>query len=213
MVKFDRVVAINYTDKTDMKQPSLKTILSNSTKLEDRLVNHYGDLKGLVKVLKSQGYRIVLTQGVWDLLHEGHANYLQQAKGKGDILIVGVDSDEFTKIRKGPNRPVVPEKERMHMLSHVRCVDILTKREDTGDIDDLVKAVEPDVFVMSQTTGDFKSLEENLKKWCGEVCVLEPQATTSTTARIRNLTIDGAQQLADEINTLTSEFIKKIKNG
>lgn len=196
-----------------MNRPSLKSILSNSTKLEDRLVNDYAELTKLVKLLKEQGYKIVLTQGVWDLLHEGHANYLQKAKDKGDILIVGVDTDVFTRQRKGPSRPIVPETERMHMLSHVRCVDILTKREDTGDIDDLVKAVEPDVFVVSQTTSDFKSQEETLKQWCGEVCIFEPQSTTSTTARIRNLTIEGAQKMADEIKSVIDNFINKIKFG
>ena len=196
-----------------MKNPSLKTILSSSTRLEDRLVNDYDELKKMVNLLKDQGYRIVLTQGVWDLLHEGHANYLQKAKDKGDILIVGVDSDKFTKQRKGPTRPVVPEKERMHMLAHVRCVDILTKREGTGDMDDLVKAVEPDVFVISKTTGDFKSKKDSLMKWCGDVYELSPQSTTSTTARIRNLTIEGAQKLADEVKELTDNFINRIKNG
>lgn len=197
--------------KKSHKKPSIKTILSNSTKLEDRLINNYSELKSLVNLLKQQGYKVVLTQGVWDLLHEGHANYLQKAKDKGDILIVGVDSDKFTRHRKGPSRPIVPEKERMHMLSHVRCVDILTIREDTGDIDDLVKAVEPDVFVISKTTNDFKSQKNSLKKWCKDICVLEPQSTTSTTARIRNLTIEGAQKLADEINGVVKNFLNKIK--
>jgi D-glycero-beta-D-manno-heptose 1-phosphate adenylyltransferase len=206
-------MAVIILKKLNMKSPSIKNILSNSSKLEDRLVNDYGDLKKLVKLLKEQDYRVVLTQGVWDLLHEGHANYLQKARERGDILVVGVDSDEFTRKRKGPSRPVVPQKERMHMLAHVRCVDILTIREDTGDIDDLVKTVEPDVFVVSTTTKDFKSQMEHLKQWCGEVCVFEPQSTTSTTARIRSLSIEEAEKLAKEVKDMAETFIDKIKNG
>jgi D-beta-D-heptose 7-phosphate kinase/D-beta-D-heptose 1-phosphate adenosyltransferase len=75
------------------------------------------DIRKVVNFLKKNDYKIVLTQGVWDLIHEGHAKYLQKAKEFGDILIVAVDTDEVVRYRKGPNRPIVPEKERVRMIS------------------------------------------------------------------------------------------------
>jgi rfaE bifunctional protein nucleotidyltransferase chain/domain len=138
---------------------------------------------------------VVLTQGVYDLLHEGHALYLEMAKSYGDILIVGVDSDELTRLRKGPNRPIVPQEERVKMLIHLRHVDVVTLREAHHDIGELIRLVHPDVLITSTSTEDFKKDlgKGTYNEYCGEIVVLPPQAATSTTARIRNLTIEGAQ--------------------
>jgi len=129
--------------------------------------------------------------------------------------VVGVASDKLTKLRKGPNRPIVPEKERVNMLLHLRHVDMVTIREANQDIGELIRLVRPDVLVTSSSTEDFKKDLEARKydEFCGEVVVLPPQATTTTTARIRNLTIEGAEKLAREITKLTENFIKEIKNG
>ncbi|NCO62165.1 adenylyltransferase/cytidyltransferase family protein [Candidatus Kaiserbacteria bacterium] len=109
----------------------IKNILSPGANLKDRFIPDLNELKQVIGDLKCMGYRIVLTQGVYDPLHEGHARYLEKALSYGDILVVGVDSDELTRLRKGPNRPVVPQKERLQMLAHLRHVSILTLREKT----------------------------------------------------------------------------------
>jgi D-beta-D-heptose 7-phosphate kinase/D-beta-D-heptose 1-phosphate adenosyltransferase len=192
---------------------TLKDVLSSDTALEKRVVRDLKDLKRLVTTLKEEGYRIVLTQGVWDLIHEGHARYLEESKKHGDILIVGVDSDELTKKRKGPSRPIVPETERLRMVSHLRSVDLLTIRNVNDDIGELIRTIEPDVLIVSKSTKDFtKKLKQDYAPICGKIVDLEPQATTSTTARIRQLTIEGAQKLADEVKDLTDDFINRIKN-
>lgn len=193
---------------------TLKDILSSNTPPEKRVIRDIDNLKRVVNSLKNEGYKIVLTQGVWDLIHEGHAKYLAEAKSYGDILIVGVDSDALTKKRKGPSRPIVPEAERIRMVSHLRSVDILTVRGVKDDIGMLIKTVKPDVLVVSKTTKDFtKQLKKDYSSFCGKIVDLNPQSTTSTTARIRTLTIEGAQNLADEIKILTDNFINKIKFG
>jgi rfaE bifunctional protein nucleotidyltransferase chain/domain len=183
--------------------------------MKERFIPEHAELEKLVKELKKSGKRIVLTQGVYDLLHEGHALYLQAAKSHGDILIVGVDSDELTKMRKGPNRPIVPQSERVNMLLHLRHVDYVTIREASHDIGALIRLVRPDVLITSTSTEDFKKDLDSGKyrEYCGTVIVLPPQATTSTTARIRNLTIEGAEKLAREVQKLTERFLNEIKNG
>jgi len=193
----------------------ISRILDRKTNFSERFIPDHAELDKLVKTLKKKGLKIVLTQGVYDLIHEGHALYLEAGKSYGDILIVGVDSDELTKLRKGPNRPIVPQNERVKMLIHLRHVDIVTIREAKNDIGELIRLVKPDVLITSSSTNDFKNdlAAGKYGAYCGKIVTLPPQATTSTTARVRNLTIDGASQLAREINKLTQDFIKSIRNS
>ena len=187
---------------------TVKNILAPGSNLKDRFIPSYFELKQVVRDLKRMGYRVVLTQGVYDMLHEGHARYLEKALSYGDILVVGVDSDELTRKRKGPNRPVVPQNERLNMLAHLRSVGILTLREVNQDIGALIKCIEPDVLITSASTKDFTRSEATAyKEWCGKVVVLPPQAATSTTARVRILTIGGADQLAQEIMTAVPQIV------
>ncbi len=194
-----------------MSDTKIKEILSGKTEFESRFVKDFDQLDSLVKMLKKMGYRIVLTQGVYDLLHEGHAKYLENAKSHGDILIVGIDSDELTKQRKGPTRPIVPQEERVKMLAHLRHVDIIVLRETKHEIGDLIRLVKPDVLVVSSSTTDFpKEMAMEYEKNCGQIIMLPPQSTTTTSARIRTLFIEGAEKLASEINKLTKDFLEKF---
>ena len=183
--------------------------------IKKRFLPDHKELEEMVGEWKKGGAKVVLTQGVYDLIHEGHALYLEAAKAHGDILVVGVDSDELTRIRKGPNRPIVPEQERVNMLLHLRDVDVVTIREARHDIGELIRLVRPDVLVTSSSTEDFKNDlgAGKYDEYCGTIVVLPPQATMSTTARIRNLTIDGAEKLAREVQKLTENFLKDIREN
>lgn len=181
-------------------QGAIKNILGNGSNLKDRFIPDLKELKKVTDDLKRMGYRIVLTQGVYDMIHEGHARYLEKALSYGDILVVGVDSDELTRKRKGPSRPIVPQSERLQMLAHLRSVGILTLREAKHGLGKLIETVRPDVLITSSSTNDFGKKEvAAYKKVCGKIVTLPPQAATSTTARVRTLTITGADELAREI--------------
>ncbi|KKW28223.1 MAG: Bifunctional synthase/transferase [Candidatus Uhrbacteria bacterium GW2011_GWD2_52_7] len=181
---------------------------------EKRFVPDQARLKVLVESLKALGMRIVLTQGVYDLIHEGHATYLERAKSYGDILIVGIDSDELTKIRKGPKRPIVPQDERVNMLLHLRHVDLVTIKEAHHGIGDIISMIKPDVMVFSSSTTDVPQVDiDTYKQHCGEIVVLPPQGITSTTARVRNLTIEGAETLAKEVTELIEKFLNNIRQS
>lgn len=176
------------------------------------------DIPKTVNSLRKNNKKIVLTQGVWDLIHEGHAKYLGKAKKLGDILIVAVDTDDVVKYRKGPNRPIVPERERIKMLSHLKHVDFIVMKESKTDNEKLIKIVKPDILVLSQTTeskkagGDFISrVEKKFGKHCGNIIGLKPQSTTSTTARVRLLTIQGAEDLAKELHKTINKFLYNKK--
>lgn len=197
------------TKKTDISQ-----ILHPGTNSTRRFVADFDTLGEVVNELKKQKLRIVLTQGVYDLIHEGHAKYLELAKSYGDVLIVGVDSDQVTKMRKGDNRPIVPQEERIEMLIHLRHVDLVVVREADRDAGELIKFVKPDVLVTSLSTKDFTAeMAKEYDAYCGKIITLPPQGIATTSARIRDLTIEGAEKLASEINKLTSEFIEKIRQS
>ena len=172
------------------------------------------DIGRIATLLKKNNYKLVLTQGVWDLIHEGHARYLQKAKGFGDVLIVAVDTDEVVKHRKGPTRPIVPEKERVNMISHLKHVDLIVMKESKTDHGKLIRTIKPDILIISESTKsnkENKSFLEEVKeehdKFCKKIVNLKPQSTTSTTARIRLLTIKGAEDLAKELHRSIENFL------
>jgi D-glycero-beta-D-manno-heptose 1-phosphate adenylyltransferase len=104
------------------------------------------DAVALVQRLRAAGKTIVFTNGVFDLLHVGHLRYLQHARGLGDALLVGVNSDRSVRQNKGPDRPITPEAERAEVLEALACVDgVIIFDEDTPR--DLIAAVQPDVLV------------------------------------------------------------------
>ena len=192
----------------------IEKILSRYSHTQDRYIGDYNELELVVEDLKQQGLRVVLTQGVYDLLHVGHAKYLEKALTYGDVLIVGVDTDEFTRVRKGPNRPVVPFQERINMLAHLRHVTILTQRDVGVEIGELIRVVRPHVLVTSLSTKDFPRKDVlAYKKYCEEIVTLPQQAPTSTTARIRFFTIEGADELARELTQRIPEVVLHTLNN
>lgn len=193
--------------------PILKKILEPGFNLEDRFIKDYDELRKVVELLRGSGYRIVLTQGVYDMYHVGHGRYLREAKTHGDVLIVGVDTDELTRARKGPKRPFDTLDERVEVLADNRAVDIITVRDIGHDPNFLIEVVRPDVLIVSKTTTDF--LREKLaecERWCGAIKVLDAQAATSTTAKLRRLMLDGAEELRLKIVETVDQFIRDLSD-
>ncbi len=94
---------------------------------------------------RAAGRRVVLTNGVFDLLHVGHLRYLRAARSEGDLLVVGVNEDEATR-RLKPGRPLVPQDERAELVAALEPVDaVVLFAEATADA--LIAAVRPDVYV------------------------------------------------------------------
>ena len=96
--------------------------------------------------LKRQGRKIVFTNGCFDLLHYGHAKYLQHAKDKGDILVVAVNSDASVRMIKGKKRPIVNEDNRLKLLSALESVDYLTLFKERTPMA-VIKKVKPDILI------------------------------------------------------------------
>lgn len=127
----------------------------------------------LRKSLKQQNKKVVFTNGVFDLIHAGHVDYLTKAKVLGDILIVGMNSDESVKRIKGDKRPILLEDERAFVISSLKPVDyVVLFDEDTPQklIDDIV----PDILVKGADWSIDKIVgRETVEKNGGEVKTIE----------------------------------------
>jgi rfaE bifunctional protein nucleotidyltransferase chain/domain len=100
-----------------------------------------------VQRLQRAGKKVVFTNGCFDLLHLGHIRYLQQARALGDLLVVGVNSDaSVRRLHKGPERPLVPAKERAEVLAALDCVDFVIIFDAATPLQ-LIRALGPDVLV------------------------------------------------------------------
>ena len=104
------------------------------------------ELSGIIKELKTKGKRIVFTNGCFDLLHIGHIRYLEEAKALGDVLVVGVNSDYSVRKLKGLKRPILPEEERIEILSGLGCVDYVTLFDEIDPFN-LITSLKPNVLV------------------------------------------------------------------
>lgn len=185
-----------------MEQSSLSDIQGVISGHSRRAVFYpdYETLGQVIKGLKDLEYKIVMTNGVFDMIHEGHVKYLEAASAHG-LLVVGVDTDELTQQRKGPKRPLVKLDERLLMLATQRCVSILSLVKVGDDPDELLKVVRPDVLVVSSSTKDVD--EEKIGRFrsiCGEVVILPPQSSGSTTSRMRELAIEGAEEVRGQLD-------------
>lgn len=104
------------------------------------------EIKEIRKELKEQKKKIVFTNGCFDILHAGHVDYLKKAKSKGDVLIVGLNSDNSIKRIKGDKRPIILEKERAYVLLGLKAVDyVVLFDEDTPA--KLIEEIMPDVLI------------------------------------------------------------------
>lgn len=190
-------------------------IFGIKSNFKDRFVPDYRRLKELVEHCKGIGLKIVLTQGTYDMVHIGHARYFEEAKKHGDLLIVGVDSDKKVRARKGPDRPLVPQAERLEMVTHLRPVDIVTLKELNMPRWHLIKTVRPDVLIV--TAGTVKRYGKRKMKqmasYCGSIKVLEPMATTSTSAKIRRLQLKLAKRFEKAIIPKMADMISNTLLG
>ncbi len=185
-------------------------IFGDGTNLKDRYIADHKKLGTLVKRWKELGLKVVLTSGTWDLFHVGHAEYLERAKELGDLLIVGVDSDKKVKLRKGPHRPVVPQTERINILCHLRHVDVVTLKPHDEKPNSLIKLVRPDILVMSKTTKHQAADIKEKQKYVGKVILLQPQAATSTSAKVRLLHTSGADRFAKEVASRIPALMEEV---
>lgn len=146
------------------------------------------ELVHIVTELRRQDKRIVFTNGCFDLLHAGHVSYLAQAKGLGDVLIVGLNSDSSVQALKGKDRPLVPQDDRAMLLASLASVDFVVLFDELTP-HNLIEAIKPDVHVKG---GDYTEADlpeaPLVRSYGGKVVVLpkvEGRSTSDLVNRIK----------------------------
>jgi D-beta-D-heptose 7-phosphate kinase/D-beta-D-heptose 1-phosphate adenosyltransferase len=165
---------------------------------EEKLITDAFHLAARIASHRREGRKIVFTNGCFDILHSGHINYLNQAKMFGDILIVGLNSDESVRRLKGPTRPINTLEDRVQVLAALSSVDHIVPFD--GDTPhELIRLIQPDVFVKGGDYSRANLPEADLVEELGGTIKILPyvkdHSTTNIIERIRNL--DHASQAID----------------
>ncbi len=143
-----------------------------------------------INELKAQNKKIVFTNGVFDIIHRGHVEYLSEAKSLGDILIVGMNSDSSVKMIKGDKRPIVSEAERAYVLSNLKPVDYVIIFDEDNPYE-LIKTIIPDILVKGADWSEDKIIGADIVKQNGgevkRIKFVENNSSTNIIDRIIQL--------------------------
>ena len=157
------------------------TLLSSRQTPSSSKVIHADRVQDLVGRLRQSPLRIVFTNGCFDLLHIGHVDYLEKAKMLGDLLIVGVNTDESIAQIKGPSRPIVELNQRMRILASLSCVDYVIPFAEATPLR-LIELLSPHILVKGADYAEDTIVgAQHVKKLGGFVQTIElvPGVSTS----------------------------------
>lgn len=153
----------------------------------NKIVLSREELTKRVAAAKAEGARIVFANGCFDVLHVGHVRYLAGARKLGDILIVGINSDEQVAIQKGAGRPVLPAPERAEMVAALESVTYVTIF-DEPTVEELLLTLKPDVHAKgTDYTTDTVPERDVVRSYGGQVAIVGDPKDHSTSAIIAQL--------------------------
>lgn len=154
-----------------------------------KIVRDYSSWRDFTWNREAPGSKLVLTNGIFDVLHPGHVEYLEYAKSFGDILIVALNTDESTRQLKGPTRPINGLEARMRVIAGLQCVNFVVPFEGLR-IDGLIKVIQPKVWVKG---GDYtlESLDQGevaaAREVGAEIQIVPAVAGFSTTLTLNRI--------------------------
>lgn len=143
------------------------------------------ELKKITSKLKKDGKIIVFTNGCFDILHPGHIKILEVAKNKGDILIVGLNSDSSVKKIKGSKRPILNETARIKILKQISIIDYIILFTETTPYR-IIRAIKPDILVKGEDWAKNKIVGQELVRKVCRVKMYRGYSTTKIIERIKN---------------------------
>jgi rfaE bifunctional protein nucleotidyltransferase chain/domain len=147
------------------------------------------DLKAWRARIRESGIKLVVTNGCFDILHAGHVMYLRAARRKGDMLLVGLNSDDSVRALKGVNRPINPAQDRVTVLTEFVSVDAVCVFQDSRATE-FLKIAEPDIYVKG---GDYTLLtlhpdeREVIERVGAEIAFVQLVPGKSTSAIVQKL--------------------------
>ncbi len=188
-IKFANLASGVVVGKIGSATATLNEIIEYESSLNkstsDEHIKTWDEISSIISELKNNDKKIVFTNGCFDILHIGHVKYLEKAKNFGDILILGLNSDDSTHRLKGKNRPINTQDDRAYILASLEVVDyVVIFNEDTPL--DLIKLIKPDVLVKG---GDYECKEvvgQDIAKELKLVQFIDAKSTSKTIKKIRN---------------------------
>jgi D-glycero-beta-D-manno-heptose 1-phosphate adenylyltransferase len=139
-----------------------------------------------VERLHASGKKVVFTNGSFDILHVGHLEYLKFARGQGDCLVVGVNSDASVRRYKDPRRPIIPQDDRAAMLAGLKAVDYVVIF-DEDEPRDLIAYLRPDVLVKGEDWAHYVSGRDVVEAGGGKVVLAKLVPGRSTTDVVKKI--------------------------
>jgi rfaE bifunctional protein nucleotidyltransferase chain/domain len=144
-----------------------------------------------VAIARKHGARVVLANGCFDILHVGHIRYLEGAKKLGDVLVVGINSDEQVRVQKGEGRPFVPERERAEIVASIRAVDFVTIFPEPT-VEQLLLSIRPDIHAKgTDYTEDSVPERDVVRSIGGRVVIVGDPKDHSSTEMVKKVISDG----------------------
>jgi len=165
--------------------------------IEDKIKDRE-ELAELCEQLRIKNKKIGFTSGSFDILHSGHVSYLEEAKTKCDVLIVGVNSDKSVKKYKGDDRPIVGQKDRIRLMAALDSVDYVFLFDERRNKDN-IEILKPDYYIKA---GDYSKEELTsavyLKPWGGEVILIKPKKGISSSKIVEKIVKLNKQSAKNE---------------
>ncbi|MBO6203416.1 MAG: D-glycero-beta-D-manno-heptose 1-phosphate adenylyltransferase [Selenomonas sp.] len=145
------------------------------------------DIAKFCEILRQGGQKVVFTNGCFDILHAGHVTYLEAAKAQGDVLVLGLNTDESVRRLKGPERPINSELDRAKVVGALRAVDyVVLFGEQTAEA--VIAEVKPDVYVKGgDYTLDTLPEAKIVQSYGGRVAFIDMVKGRSTTNIIKKI--------------------------
>ena len=164
--------------------------MSFHNQLKEKVVSLDQALKNL-KAWREKNKKIVFTNGCFDIIHPGHIDYLSQARDLGDILVLGLNTDQSVRrLNKGSNRPINDERTRAYVLAGLACVDLIVFFDEETPYN-LIKLLQPNVLVKGKDYEVEKIIGfDILKENGGEVITIPFLEGYSTSSLIKKI-IEG----------------------
>ena len=189
-VKFANLASGVVVGKIGSATATLNEIIEYESSLNksssDEHIKTWDEISYIVSELKNKDKKIIFTNGCFDILHIGHIKYLEKSKSFGDILILGLNSDDSIRRLKGKNRPINTQTDRAYILASLEVIDYLVIFDEDTPYD-LIKLIKPDVLVKG---GDYEGKEvvgQDIAKELKLVKFINDKSTTKTIERIQKV--------------------------
>jgi D-beta-D-heptose 7-phosphate kinase / D-beta-D-heptose 1-phosphate adenosyltransferase len=188
-VKFANLAAGVVVGKIGSATASINEIIEYESSLNksssDEHIKTWDEISSIVSEIKNNGKKIVFTNGCFDILHIGHVKYLEKAKNFGDILILGLNSDDSVLRLKGENRPINTQTDRAYILASLEVVDYLVIFDEDTPFE-LIKLIKPDVLVKGSDYEGKEVVGQDIAKELKLVQFINGKSTANTIKRIQN---------------------------